>query len=210
MIKYLVLVVIVVAFSACSFKKEPNEWQYKSASYFKEYQENFLSSNDILAKGELNQAIKYAKKSADLNRLGQIYLGECALNISVGLEDKCEKYQAISNAVDSKKLDAYYAFITKSLQEKQVSFLQKHYQTCMSQSADLFNMPRVSSTFLCASLRRESLDDVSREKLVKLASYHGYKKVVLFWLQEQKKYLNNSEEIDKINMKITILNQKWK
>jgi len=207
MIKFFLVVVITLYFSACSFKKEPNDWQYKSADYFKEYQENFLSSNDFIAKNELSQAIKYAKKSSDLNTLAKIYLGRCALNISVGIEEKCEAYRNISDAVASEKLDAYYAFITKNLEDNKVQFLEKHYQEFVENGTDIFDMPRVSSTLLCASLKREELDNEAREKIVKIASYHGYKKVVLFWLKEQKKYLKNREEIEKIETKIAILSQ---
>ena len=207
MIRYLLLVAITIYFSACSFKKEPNEWQYKSASYFKEYQDNFLSSNELLAQGELREAIKYAKKSSDLHTLGRIYLGKCALNISVGINDKCEEYQTLSSTVDSNELDAYYAFINNSLKDEQVQFLEKHYQKFTSRNIDIFDMPRVSSIFLCASLDRDSLDDTTRDKLISLASFYGYKKVSLFWLQEKKKYLRDRDEINKINTKITILNQ---
>ncbi len=208
MIKYLLVAIIVIFFSACSFKKEPNDWQYKSANYFKEYQDNFLSSNDFVAKNELSQAIKYAKKSSDLKTLARVYLGECALNISVGINDRCEEYQIISTAVESKELDAYYAFITKNLKDEEMQFLEKHYQKFVEKEGDIFDMPRVSSTLLCASLMRDELDDASREKLTGIASYHGYKKVVLFWLNEQKKHLSDIEKIKKIDTKISILIQK--
>ena len=96
MIKIEILSHSLLLFSACSFKSPPNQWQFKSTAAFDSYTKNFLSSNDALAKNDLSRAIKHAKQSADLKMLARVYLGECALNISVGIDDNCKDYLNIS------------------------------------------------------------------------------------------------------------------
>ena len=44
-----------------------------------------------------------------------------------------------------------------------------------------------------------------REKLLKLASYHGYKKAVLFWLEESVKHTNDKSKKEFYKEKIEVI-----
>lgn len=215
MIKVLLLLFLLLFFSSCSFKSPQNEWQKKSSNAFSSYTKNFLSNNSSLAENDLNRAIKHAKQSADLKQLAGVYLGECALNISVGIEDSCQKYLEISDVVKSKKLDSYYKFITHSISKGEIQYLPQNYQEYIlniqssnfkEANKNILNMQRVTSTLLCAVLIEKNLESSSREKITKLVSFYGYKKAVLFWLNEQKKYEIDKEKIRVIDKKISILN----
>lgn len=210
--------VFIAFFSvSCSLSKPVNDWQFKSSNYFKEYMYDFLKDDMILAHYDLQRAISYTKEGGDLSSLAKIYLGECALNISVGLENKCEKYQKISPLLESSDLDVYYNFIMGSLKKEEISQLPKQYHSYAyaliakdyqeAQEA-LFVMPRVSSTLLAAALMREHLTKSSREKLIELSSLYGYKKSIIFWLQESKKDKSSTLEMEKIDKKIAILKSK--
>ncbi len=205
---------IILIFTSCSFKAPQNEWQHKSSNAFSSYTKNFLSNNDALAKNDLNRAIKHAKQSADLTQLARVYLGKCALNISVGIEDSCQNYLDISELIDDKKLQAYYSFITHSIENKQIRFLPKNYQeyalninklNFKEANKNILEMQRVTSTLLCGVLIKDNLAIKSRDKITKLASFYGYKKAVLFWLNEQKKFTDDEEEIKYIDRKIFVL-----
>ena len=213
---FIPLLIITTFFVSCSFKEEPNAWQYKSANYFKEYQKNFLSNKVILAKSDLEYAVANAKQSANLNTLAKIYLGKCALNISVGIEDSCTDYQEVSLLLADKKLDAYYHFILKSNTFEDIEYLEDNYekfarliksQKFIEASDYIFEMKRASSTLLSGALMKDDLNDFSREKLLNLASYHGYKKAALFWLREQKKHTKSIEKVKIIDKKIRILSK---
>ena len=214
MIKVILITITSFLFVSCSFSRPTNDWQFKSSNYFKEYTYNFLNDDLILAKNDFNRALKHAKKSADLTTLARIYLGECALNVSVGIEDKCEKYQNISNLLQSKELDAYYSFINSSIKKEQIELLPKQYRTYAyaieegnykTAKEELFEMDKATSTLLSAALMKKNLDELSRENLIKLSSHYGYKKSVLFWLEESKKHLSDSHKIEKIDKKIAVL-----
>lgn len=204
----------LLSFGGCSFSKPPNDWQYKSAAYFHAYQENFLSARTLLARGELQRAKSYAKQSADLETLARVYLGESALEISVGIKNSCQSYQEIADLISNKELDAYAAFLTQTLREEQISYLPKQYREFAFALTKehykeakelLFEMQKVSSTLLAAALIKEHLDDASRLRLIELSSYYGYKQSLLFWLYERKKYLTQGAEIAKIDRKIAKL-----
>ena len=212
MIKILLLSVLLL--SACSFKTPQNEWQYKSANAFNSYTKNFLASNDALAKSDLSRAIKHAKKSAELTELAKIYLGECALNISVGKSSTCREYQNISELVQSRELEAYYALLALHVEKKQIEFLPQAYREfALHVERDeykkaeftLLHVEKPISTLLCASLIKEKLSNETKEKMIELASFNGYKKVALFWLDELLKTTTDIKRRENIKKKISIL-----
>ncbi len=214
MIKIGITLLVFIFIGGCSFKAPVNEWQHKSTTAFNLYSKNFLSDNTLLAKNDLHRSVEHAKKSANLTQLAKIYLGECALNISAGVDDSCSKYKDIADLVDSKELTAYYNFILLDFNQTQVKYLPENYQNFAtfllrkdfkSANEELLNMQRTSSSLLSAALVKEHLSNDSRSKIIKLASLHGYKKVVLFWLEESRKYTKNIEILKKLNKKISVL-----
>ncbi|MEA3228375.1 MAG: hypothetical protein U9P38_04800 [Campylobacterota bacterium] len=218
MIRLLLLAISLLLFSACSFKSPPNQWQYKSSAAFGSYTKNFLGANDALASNDLRRAIKHAKQSADLTMLSRIYLGECALNISVGLEDKCEDYKNIKDIVNDKTLDAYYNFITLKLDESQLMHLDILYKDFAlhlykkefdKANAEVLKISKPTSKLLAASLMRKNLSSYTREEIIKVASFHGYKKSVLFWLNEAKKNTTDENKRKNLSKKISILKSKY-
>ena len=212
MIKISLLFILLL--SACSFKTPQNEWQYKSANAFNSYTKNFLASNDVLAKSDLDRAIKHAKKSADLTELAKIYLGECALHISVGKSSTCREYQDISELVQSEELGAYYAFIALHVEKREIEFLPQAYREFAlhvekgeyeKAELTLLHVEKPISTLLCASLIRERVTNETKEKMIELASFNGYKKVALFWLHELLKTTSDAKRRENIKKKISIL-----
>lgn len=212
MIKLLILSLILL--SACSFKTPPNQWQYKSTTAFNAYAQNFLSMQDSLAKDDLKRAIKHAKKSADLTQLAKIYLGECALNISVGAEKSCQKYENISSLINSPELNAYYKLITKNITIEEIKYLPNNYKEFALHTLDaefdkskkvILEIKKPTSSLLCSALIKESLDKDFIEKMIQLASYNGYKRVILFWLTEKLQKTYDEKEIQIIKKRISIL-----
>ncbi len=166
MIKITFITIILLSFFGCSFKSPVNDWQYKSVNAFDSYTQNFLSLNNTLAKDDLNRAIKHAKKSANFTTLARIYLGECALNISVGLNDRCEKYQDIKSIVNDNYLESYYNLITLNLDKVQLSSLNNSYQNFTKSliakdfkdaTYQIWQMDKTSSKLLAASLIKKNL-----------------------------------------------------
>ena len=214
MIKIFFALLIIFYLNACSFKTAPNEWQIKSTTAFNSYSQNYLKANDVLAKNDLKRAIKHAKQSADLSQLGKIYLGECAFKISAGAKNECTKFKKISALIHDKTLNAYYSFITLTIKPEQIDELPQRYRTFASfliqknfqkANSELFEIEGVTSSLLCAALMKEHLKATSRKKILKLSSFYGYKRVVLFWLHESKKYVKDKHELEKIEAKISIL-----
>lgn len=215
MIKIALLTLLLL--HGCSLKSPQNDWQRKSSNAFSSYTNNFLNGDDALASNDLSRAMKHAKQSADLTQLAKIYLGECALNISAGIKDTCNKYENISDLVTDKELDAYYSLLTHSLQKEHIKLLPTHYQNFASAytkqdfqalNKEILNMKKLSSSFLCASLSKEKLDAKTREHIIKSASFNGHKKIVLFWLKQVKKTTNNLKKQKDIDRKISILTSK--
>ena len=208
---------IISLFLGCSFKSPPNKWQYNSVNAFDAYTKDFLSSNDKMAKNDLNRAIKHAKMSANLTTLAKIYLGKCALNISVGIDDKCNEYKSISELVDNVKLEAYYNLIRLNLDKLQPKALDKSYQNFalhlitkerLKAKQTLSYMKKPTSKLLAASLIKNNLDNKTRKEMLDSASFLGYKKSVLFWLNELKIHTKDTDELDKIIKKIEVIKSK--
>lgn len=214
MIKTALLFISLLLLSACSFKSPPNQWQYKSTAAFDSYTKNFLSANDALAKNDLSRAISHAKQSADLEMLARVYLGVCALNISVGIDDECKDYLLISDLVDDKSLDAYYSFITlkpkylvENLSSQYRDFaLAIRERNFAKANSEILTIDKTTSKLLAAALIKDKLSEVTRDEMINIASFYGYKKSILFWLNEA--MLNAVDEGKRKNLskKISILN----
>ncbi len=170
--------------------------------------------DEALAKDNLKRAIKHAKKSADLTQLAKIYLGECALNISVGREKMCSNYEEISGLVEDNSLDAYYNLLTLNISELKIELLPQSYQAFAHMlienkfkkaQDEILKIQKPSSALICAALIKENIDSNTREKMIQLASFNGYKKSVLFWLEEKLKKSEDEAERQKIKKRISIL-----
>ena len=184
MIKFLISLSLLLLLSGCSFKSAPNVWQKKSTTAFNSYQKDFLSQREVLAKSDIRRAVYHAKMSADLTQLAKVYLGECALNISVGLSGGCKEYKEIEVVVQSKELSSYYHFITSSLTKEHIESLPEHYRVFATYllegkikeaNREVLLFERVTSSLLTAKLLDDKLLDENREKIVDLASLYGYK-----------------------------------
>ena len=206
--------ILLLLFAGCSFKSEPNLWEYKSAQAFESYKQNFLKGNDLLAKHDLLQAIKHAKSSSDLSQLASLYLGKCALNKTVGVEDECKEFQNIQNLISCAKLQNYYRFLQKDLTHLDTHYLPARYKNFANalqendmQKANkaLQKMNDPASMMLALSLLGGKATKVSIEATLKQASFYGYKKGVLHLLHELEKREKDPEKKSLLKKKIEIL-----
>jgi len=205
---------LILFFQACSFKSPENKWEYNSASAFSSYSKNFLTDNEVIANDDLQRAIKYAKQSADLKQLSRIYLGKCALNISVGLKDDCSEYQELEQLVNSVELKAYFMMLQNKLKKEQIENLPKQYRLFSEYRylkkydkafKSIQNIEQASSQFIAASLIKEEINKSQAKYLIERASFYGYKKIVLFWLNHLKDIEANPTEKEKLEKKLEIL-----
>ena len=209
----IITIFILIFFQACSLKTPKNQWEYNSSSAFSSYVNNFLTSEFDLANDDLNKAVKYAKQSANLNQLGGIYLGSCALNISVGIKDECKEYNQIKELLNSEELSAYYSMLQNKIDKKQIEFLPKQYQSFqlnkLSNIDNIFtsikSIEEVSSQFIAASLVIEHLKKSEIKYLLDKASSYGYKSLVLFYLKNLYNIEEDIEQKQLILKKIKIL-----
>ena len=190
MIKFSLLLMILGTFFGCSFKTPANEWQYKSSNAFSSYVKHFMYGEDRVARNDLKRAVKYAKMSANLKPLARVYLGKCALNISVGVVDRCSEYESISNLIEDEELSNYYSIITKSPN---------------TNPKDILDTDKVTSILLNGALEKDNLTSAERAKLLEIASYNGYKKAVIFWLKESLKYADEETQKESFQKKLKIL-----
>lgn len=193
MISKFFLFLFIFFIGGCSFKQEPNLWQFKSSEAFSRYAENFYEDKDLLAKSDLKSAVNYAKQGSSIELLGKIYLSSCALNISVGLDENCKEYEKISKLLNSKQNDSYFNMISNNLKADDIRYLPLKYQTFaenilnedyLKAFEDIKNTEDIKSKFIGASLIKDRLSKEQIDHLIQTASFYGYKKLSLFWLNE--------------------------
>ncbi len=210
----IMILLLFISFQGCSFKSAQNQWEYNSSNSFNSYTRYFLIDDELLAKSDLERAIKYAKQSADLEQLARVYLGACALNISVEQNDKCKNYIEVEELVSSKELKAYFLMLVKKEEKEQISYLPKQYQLFAEYKSlkkydlafkSIKSMEQPTSQFIASSLMKNELDKSQVKFLIEKASFLGYKKIVLFWLNHYYNLESNEIEKEKIAKKIKIL-----
>ncbi|MDH4944806.1 hypothetical protein [Sulfurimonas sp. C5] len=213
MIKSL-LILLILLFSACSTEPAPNSWEYKSSSYFESYKKNFLSDNDILAEADLESAVSYAKQGTDVTQLASIYLGTCALNIAVGVEDSCKEYQDIEELVTCPKIKNYYKMIQKDFDNLDTEMLPARYRAfviAMQQknteqaNSIVQKMKDPISQLLEISLLVDAVTIETLQQAITSSSFHGYKKGSIFLLNKLEMKTNDLKEKELIRKKIELL-----
>lgn len=207
-LKLLFILLVTIVFSACSFKPPANQWEINSANAYNNYTKNFLMQNIELANSDLKSSIKYAKQSANFEQLARIYLGKCALNISVGINDKCEEYKEVKDLINSLELEVYYLMLQNSLKQSDIELLPKEYKEFFKNRFEknyslsfesIKKSDKLTSLFLASSLIKNELSKVQIEYLIEKASYYGYKNIILFWLNNL--YLIEEKESKKALIK---------
>ena len=215
--KLIFYTIIMIVFSACSFKTPENEWKIKSVNAFDSYTQNFLKSNDTLAKNDLKRAIKHAKNSANLDTLGGIYLSECALNISVGIDNNCSKFVNIQDLIYDKNYNSYKDFILGNFEKKQISSLPKNYHEFAKDliennyekaNQDVQNIKNIKSKLIAAAILKENINKETIKNIIKNTSHYGYKKAIIYWLTKLREYEVNDLEKKQISKRLLILKSK--
>ena len=210
----ILLIFIMLYITSCSFKPPKNQWQFKSSNSFDLYIQNFLKSNDKMAKNNLKRAISNAKNSSDFTQLAKIYLGRCAIRLSVGESIDCRNYQKISHLVLDKKLEAYYHLLNLSIKTQEIIYLPKIYQPFAIALVDknysqaiqeILKQDKITSKLISARLIKDRLDNQSKNKIIEEVSFYGYKKSVIFWLKELKNSTIDKRKKAIITQKIYIL-----
>lgn len=205
---------LIILFQGCSFKSPKNQWEYNSTNLFASYTKSFLTNENISAKNDLERAIKYAKQSANLEQLARVYLGACALNISVGKNSYCKEYSQIEEFVSSKELRTYFLMLKKEETKEEIQYLPKQYRNFVEYKFEkkydlafesITLMEKETSQFIAASLIKNELNKSQVKLLIEKASFSGYKKIVIFWLKEYYNLEENLKEKELILKKIRIL-----
>jgi len=206
----------IIFFLGCSTKTPQNDWQYKSVSAFELYKTNFLQGNALMASHELKLALHYARQSADLETLLKIYLSQCALNSTVLQNNGCTKYEEISKIEQNTQSKIYYDFLQNKLHQADIQKLPFRYRAFANAlvkknykhaEQKLLQIDDDISKFIAAAMIKERLSNETRRAILHRASYHGYKKLVLFWLHELKNHTSNKNEQEKIAKKIALLSK---
>ena len=212
--RWIYITFTILLFNGCSFKTPPNHWQYESINAFDAYTKDFLSNDDTMAKNDIKRAIAHAKQGADMTQLARIYLGKCALNISVGIEDSCKEYKNIQELANSKELQAYYLFLHSKLKTKDTKLLPKRYQSFakhlntkefIKANEDAREMQKPTSLLLTSALLKKHIESQTIDKAISTSSFYGYKKAVIFYLKKKREILTDIKTKTMIDKKISII-----
>ncbi len=199
---------VFLLFAGCSFNAPKNSWIYQVSNSYELYKKNLLKGNDELAKENLKNAVKEAKSSADLSSLAKIYLGECALNNALGIEDKCRKYLDLKDVADSKELQNYYYLVTKDIKKTDPSLLPVKYKYLVkyikkgdyrSANKAVSEIQTPSSRLIAIYILGDNAYKTTIKSSIKFFSYYGYKKAVLHLLK--KYYIIETDKTEKAKIK---------
>ena len=189
--KYIFLLFILI-FTGCSFKTPPDQWRADANSAAMQYQQNYLKDNLALAQKDYERAIEYAKTSAFIDTLARIELTRCALKIMHGKQQSCKELKDYSSVSKDPAIGAYQAMLEKNLSQNDLSNLPKRYrafakafkQNNTAKSIEAMKqIDNPTSRLLAGALVRQNLTAKDVQQLIDMASYHGYKKSVMFWLE---------------------------
>jgi hypothetical protein len=176
------------------------------------YKINFLRQNDTAAQKSLQSAIE--KADGDYDALGVIYLSECGLNKSLGIDDGCEKFKEISSKVKGKDYQVFVDFLNHKLTKENIKYLSKNYHDFATHllekdykkaNEDVRVIEPLSSQLVSAYLLKDHIETQTIKDVINNNYYYGYKRAVLFWLKELKARTSDEKQIAEIEEKISSL-----
>lgn len=206
-------VLVALVFGGCSLDQRPNDWEYKSTRYFEAYKNDFLHDKALLAQADLSSAVNYAKRGADFSQLASIYLGKCALNIAVGIEDGCKEYLELQDQLDTPKFDNYYRFIQKDFAQLDRAMVDEKYEDFIQalQKGDhagankaIEKMEDPVSKLLALALFEDATKETI-EHTIETLSFYGYKKGVITLLHRLETRTTDPKEKGQLHKKIELL-----
>ncbi|MEA3372607.1 MAG: hypothetical protein U9Q62_02835 [Campylobacterota bacterium] len=207
-------VVLLIMTAGCSTKRPDDAWRYNTATAYKYAEQYFLEDKTALAKSEYNQAESYAKQSADLTPLTRLYLSKCALNRSVLLEDACDEYQSIAHHSDDPSLSSYFALLNQNVRQEEISALPSQYRSFAKAylaknrhaiQKSIADIEPLTSQMIAASTARSYLDDMTIEMIIERASYFGYKRAVIAWMQQLIDTTDDDKKAALLKQKLSVL-----
>ncbi len=205
---------LLIMISGCSTKRPDDAWRYNTATAYKYAEQYFLEGKNALAQSEYRRSESYAKQSADLTPLARLYLSKCALNRSVLLEDACDEYRSISEHSDDPSLPGYFALLSQDFRQKDISSFPPQYQPFAKAylskerhaiQKSIANIELLTSQMIAAAIAREYLDDATMETIIERASYFGYKRAVIAWMQQLIDTTDDAEKAARLKQKLSIL-----
>ncbi len=215
MIRFILLTCTLILLSACSSKTPKNEWQFNSINAYESYNQYFLKDEVNLANLEIKRAQKYAKQSADLHTLTQIYLSQCALHVAVLEDDTCQEYLNVENLSRSDEDHSYYLFLQHKLTKDDIKQLPSKYRKFAQYALihdyknaqkEILDMDNIVSKMIAASLIKESLENTTMKNIIDEASFYGYKKAVINWLRFYLTKVKDKKEKKLIEKKLQVIN----
>lgn len=211
------LVILLLFFTGCSFKAEQKDtWRKNASNAFDSYSNYYLQDETTLASSSLKEAIGSAKNSANLSPLSKIYLGTCALHVAVLIDDECLEYNQIKDILKEKdSSESYYNMLQKNYDNIDLKSLPPQYSDFVkamekkdyrSAFKAIQTIQKTSSKLIAASLMKEHLSKKEIHYIIDEASFSGYKKAVIRWLEFLKEKSNDAEK-QKIQKLLNILTQ---
>lgn len=214
MIKVILLACTLIFLSACSTSTPKNDWQIQSVNAYESHQKHFLQNDDSLSNIDLKRAIKYAKQSSDLTTLATIHLSKCALHVSVLEEDSCQEYLSLEPLVKDDKLHSYYLFLQNNYNQNDIKNLPSKYQTFatyklqknyVAVQKEILASDDIISKMIMGSLMKDSLHVSTVKSIIYKASFYGYKKSVISWMEFYRTKTTDLKEKNIIEEKLKIL-----
>ena len=214
MIKVILLACTLIFLSACSTSTPKNDWQIQSVNAYESHQKHFLQNDDSLSNIDHKRAIKYAKQSSDLTTLATIHLSECALHVSVLEEDSCQEYLSLEPLVKDDKLHSYYLFLQNNYNQNDIKNLPSKYRTFatyklqknyVAAQKEILASDDIISKMIMGSLMKDSLHVSAVKSIIYKASFYGYKKSVISWMEFYRTKTTDLKEKNIIEEKLKIL-----
>jgi len=202
-------------FAACSTPQHEDDWRYQAAGSTQAYAEYFLKEERAMTQSRFSHAERSARRSADLEPLGRLYLTRCALEHAVLQPLHCDLLDDHPLLLEAPGLGAYRALLNGSLKAERIPDLPPQYRDFAaallrgaSGRAEAL-LPRIeplSSRLVAASLVRERLDDAAIQALIAEASRLGYRRAVNAWLQQLCRVTGDPGVRERTRETLTLLN----
>jgi len=200
MIRHTLIFIIMTAVVWCMvgcFSKTSPDWQRSGFNNLEKFKESFLSGDDERATLYYERALTEIKKSGRLDILAKVFLTKCAVKVAALEQEECSDFLQIRDLIQDNAIHNYFEFITGNFHNVDIRLLPEEYRAffkaftkrsipAINDAVGDIQFPLSRIIAVGLSVKQGISDSTTIDFALDVASEHGWKKILIRYLEAMK------------------------
>lgn len=206
--KRLIIMFLLLMLAACGSSRPVPDWISAGSGHLDDFKKSYLEGNIAVSDLYFSRAVAEIKKSGDLDVLAKAYLIRMAMDVAVLAKARDEDFVKIDAVESNSSNRNFHDFLKGDLKRVQVTLLPDQYHgmasTLLMGNTDKLApelrkiedpISRIIACGVCVRVGR--FDEELLTAAVSTASYNGWKRALLAYLEKLRIFYTERSQQDK-------------